>query len=90
MCIRDRLGARGKDLVRASLDPGRTVLTVTRGAKSGTEVTLLANLAPSSQPLADPLRGWRILLDSDDTRFAGTGSGKPLQGFQVLLYEATR
>ena len=84
------LGARGKGLVRASLDPGGTVLTVTRGAKSGPEVALLANLTPASQPVAEPPTAWRILLDSDDTRFAGTGSAKPLQGFQVLLYEATR
>jgi maltooligosyltrehalose trehalohydrolase len=84
------LGTRGKEAARASLDPDGRVLTVTRGASRGSEVALVANLGAAVRPLAEPPAGWRVLLDSDDTRFAGTGSRKPLQGFQALLYEAAR
>ncbi|MGH7278592.1 MAG: malto-oligosyltrehalose trehalohydrolase [Candidatus Rokuibacteriota bacterium] len=82
------LGSRVKQGARVELDEAGEVLTLSRTAKSGESVRLVANLGGER-------RGWatgagRLLLDSDDVLFAGTGSWKPLGPFQVLLYDTTR
>jgi maltooligosyltrehalose trehalohydrolase len=84
------LGAGGKDLTRVTQDPGGAVLTVIRGAASGDEVKLVANLTPKTQALTLEAPAWRVLLDSDAESFGGTGSAMPLAPYQCLLYEARR
>jgi maltooligosyltrehalose trehalohydrolase len=79
------LGARGKDRTVADLDAAGAVLTVMREAASGPGVRLVANLTGEARPFKPPA-GWRVLLDSDETRFAGRGRD-PLGPHQVILYE---
>jgi maltooligosyltrehalose trehalohydrolase len=83
------LGARGKEHARAELDGKGAVLTLTRGPENGPRVRVVANLTPTAVPLEKQPEGWRVLLDSNDTKFAGTGTTVPLQPFQLLLYEAS-
>jgi maltooligosyltrehalose trehalohydrolase len=79
------LGARGKTRTLADLDAAGAVLTVTREAKSGPGVRLVANLTADVRPFKPPV-GWRVLLDSEDVRFAGR-SRDPLGPHQAVLYE---
>jgi maltooligosyltrehalose trehalohydrolase len=83
------LGAGGKDLTRVTQDAAG-VLTVIRGAASGDEVKLVANLTPKTQALTLEAPAWRVLLDSDAESFGGTGTAMPLAPYQCLLYEARR
>jgi maltooligosyltrehalose trehalohydrolase len=83
------LGARGKPLARCELDEAGAVLTLTRPGPDGTGVRLLANLTATAQPLASPPAG-RVLLDSEDRRFAGAGGARPLAPYQAVLYESGR
>jgi maltooligosyltrehalose trehalohydrolase len=82
------LGARGKDRTHAKLDDKGTVLTLTRDAESGTGLRLIANLTGEARPAPSTPSTWRLLLDSDDQRFAGQGRGA-LAPYHLLLYEAT-
>ncbi len=81
------LGARHKELTRAELDGA--VLSVTRATPAGPEVRLVANLTGTPQAWTPP-PAWRLVLDSDDRAFGGTGGATPLAPFQVLLYEVER
>src|SRR5688500_36889 len=66
------LGARGKERTRAEVDASGTVLTLSRDAERGPGVRLVANLTGEARSFTPPA-GWRVLLDSDDARFAGRG-----------------
>jgi maltooligosyltrehalose trehalohydrolase len=79
------LGARGKERTRAELDAAGAVLTVTREATSGPGVRLIANLTGDVRPFRPPA-GWRVLLDTDEQRFAGPGR-EPLAPYHAVLYE---
>jgi len=81
------LGARGKERTAAELDAAGTVVTVMRDATSGPGVRLVANLTADAQPFKPPA-GWRVLLDSDEARFAGRARD-PLGPHQAILYEVT-
>jgi len=83
------LGALDKPKARVELDADGAVLTLTRTASSGESVQLVANLdrEPRRLPGGRPAR---VLLNSDDVAFAGTGAAVPLGPYQVLLCEVTR
>jgi maltooligosyltrehalose trehalohydrolase len=87
------LGATNKELARAGLDQGNTVLSLTRRTPSGANIHLVANLTAERRPWAPP-PSWRLLLDSADPRFGGTAlHGRMvthLEPFQLLLYESDR
>jgi maltooligosyltrehalose trehalohydrolase len=76
------LGALHKDRARAVLDGD--VLTLSRSEPGGSAVTLVANLAGERRPLP-PTRG-RVLLDSADVRFGGSGAATPLAPYQSMLF----
>ncbi len=82
------LGARDKEGTKAVSDPAG-VLTVTRVAQSGASVQLVGNLTSKPVPWSGARSGWRVLLDSNDVRFAGAGAAQPLQPYQVLLFEGS-
>src|SRR5205809_1104611 len=80
------LGARGKERAQATVDAKGTMLTLSREAESGAGLRLLANLTNEARQAPSVPADWRLLLDSDDPRFAG--QGRPaLAPFQLLLYE---
>jgi maltooligosyltrehalose trehalohydrolase len=79
------LGARGKSRTRAEVDADGAVLTLARDAERGPGVRLVANLTGEGRSFTPPT-GWRVLLDSDDARFAGRGR-PPLTPHQAVLYE---
>jgi maltooligosyltrehalose trehalohydrolase len=81
------LGTRGKERARAEVDAEGAVLTLSRGAPSGPGVRLVANLTGAARAFTPPA-GWRVLLDSDDARFAGR-SRHALAPFQAILYEVS-
>jgi len=81
------LGARGKERAHAEVDAEGAVLTLARGAESGPSVRLIANLTAEPRPFAPPA-GWRVLLDSEDARFAGRGR-QALAPHQAILYEVS-
>ena len=81
------LGARGKERAHAEVDAEGAVLTLARGAESGPGVRLIANLTAEPRPFAPPA-GWRVLLDSEDARFAGRGR-QALAPHQAILYEVS-
>jgi maltooligosyltrehalose trehalohydrolase len=82
------LGTRGKERTRAALDASSSVLTVDRAGPNGERVRLYANLLGERGPAPD-LAGWRVLIDSADSRWAGPGA-RPLAPWHALLVEATR
>jgi maltooligosyltrehalose trehalohydrolase len=83
------LGTRGKDRAVATVDPKGSLLTLVREAESGPGVRLFANLTNEAQPAPPIPADWRLLIDSDDRRFAG--HGRPaLAPYHVVLYEAPR
>ena len=84
------LGAPGKDRTRCDIDATNSVLTLSRPGPTGTGVWLVANLTASPSPFAPPATDWRVLLDSEDKRFAGSGTGRPLAPYQAVLYEVGR
>jgi maltooligosyltrehalose trehalohydrolase len=81
------LGAPGKDRTTCDVDPTNSVLTLRRLGPSGAGVCLAANLTAAPSPFAPPAADWRVLLDSEDKRFAGSGTGRPLAPYQAVLYE---
>jgi maltooligosyltrehalose trehalohydrolase len=83
------LGAHDKQNARVELDGDGAVLTLTRTAKSGESVQVIANLTGQSHRLPGG-RPSRVLIDSDDVAFAGTGGAAPLGPYQVLLCEVRR
>ena len=84
------LGAGGKDRARAELDATGSVLTLARPGADGAGVRLVANLTNEARGFAPPSNDWRVLLDSEDSRFAGSATTKPLAPYQAILYEVTR
>src|SRR5947207_3019189 len=77
------LGARGKERTQATVDAKGTMLSLSREAESGPGVRLLANLTNEARQAPSVPADWRLLLDSDDPRFAG--QGRPaLAPFQLL------
>src|SRR6266403_23918 len=81
------LGARGKERAQAAIDAKGTMLTLSRDAKSGPGLRLIANLTNEARPAPTVPADWRLLLNSDDPRFAG--QARPaLAPFHVLLYES--
>jgi len=84
------LGAGGKDRARAELDATGSVLTLVRQGPEAAGVRLIVNLTNAARPFAPPSSDWRVLLDSEDTRFAGSGTTKPLAPYQAILYEVPR
>ena len=83
------LGARGKDRAQAVIDAKGTLLTLARDADSGAGIRLFANLTNETQPAPTIPAEWRLLLDSDDPRWAGRGR-QALAPYQLLLYELPR
>ena len=83
------LGCRAKEEAHAAWDADGAVLTLTRAAPSGARVRLVANLSTERRAWAPDAR-WRLLLDSEEPRFAGMGGAVPLAPWQVLLYDAAR
>jgi maltooligosyltrehalose trehalohydrolase len=82
------LGTGNKPATGADLDPTGDTLTVKRAAASGAEIRLVANLTGAPRPWGEADAGWKLLLDSNEIRFAGTGATTtPLGPYQVLLYE---
>jgi maltooligosyltrehalose trehalohydrolase len=84
------LGARGKPATRANLDAAGSVLTVVRTAAGGEMVRLVANLTGERQRWSGEAPGARLLLDSAERRFGGSGRAIPLEPYQVLLHEVSR
>jgi len=80
------LGARGKERAQAAIDAKGAMLTLSRDADSGPGVRLIANLTNEPRPAPTVPADWRLLLDSDDRRFAGLAR-PALAPFHVLLYE---
>ena len=78
------LGATGK--ARARVDTKGGVVAIEREAATGERVVLVANLTPAPQALPPLAPGARVLLDSMDPRFGGTGAS-PLGPHQALLFE---
>jgi maltooligosyltrehalose trehalohydrolase len=81
------LGANGKERTRCEVDASGNVLSLSRFGPSGPGVRLVANLAAEPRSFAPPAADWRVLLDSEDKRFAGSGMGRPLLPYQAILYE---
>jgi maltooligosyltrehalose trehalohydrolase len=84
------LGAGGKERARAELDATGSVLTLVRQGADGPALRLVANLTKTPRPFAVPAADWRALLDSEDVRFAGSGTPKPLAAYHAILYEVPR
>jgi len=84
------LGARHKHLAHAELEADGAVLSVSRGSPLGPRVQLVANLTAERRPWSPGTAAWQLLLDSSDARFGGRTRAYPLEGYQVLLYDATR
>jgi len=84
------LGAGGKDRARAELDATNSVLTLARPTADGPGVRLVANLTNVVRSFTPPSADWRVLLDSEDARFAGSAISKPLAAYQAVLYEVLR
>jgi maltooligosyltrehalose trehalohydrolase len=84
------LGSQGKERARCELDASGDVLTLTRPGPSAIGVRLVANLSGNARPFAPPADDWRVLLDSEDTRFAGAGGARALAPYQAILYEVSR
>ena len=60
-----------------------------RQLSAGPGVRLFANLTNETQPAPSIPADWRLLIDSDDARFAGRGR-PPLAPYQLVLYEIPR
>jgi maltooligosyltrehalose trehalohydrolase len=80
------LGAGDKPRAQCEEDPTGSVLTLRRPGPDGLDVRLVVNLTATPRPLTLPT-GARVLLDSEDKRFAGSGGTKPLAAHQAVLYE---
>jgi hypothetical protein len=47
----------------------------------------VANLTANAQPFTPASPDWRVLIDSEDPRYAGNGPLRPLAPYQAILYE---
>jgi maltooligosyltrehalose trehalohydrolase len=83
------LGAGGKTRARCEVDPTGSVLSLSRPGPDAVGVRLVANLTATPQPFVPPA-GARVLLDSEDKRFAGAAPARPLAPYQAILYEVGR
>jgi maltooligosyltrehalose trehalohydrolase len=83
------LGAGGKTRAQCEIDETQGLLTLTRPAPDGSAVRLIANLTAAATPVALPITT-QVLLDSEDRRFAGSGTTRPLAPYQAILYEVPR
>ena len=83
------LGALGKERTLCEVDPTGSLLTLSRPGPGTAGVQLIANLTATPRPFAPPADG-RVLLDSEDARFAGSGTSRPLVAYQAILYEMDR
>jgi len=84
------LGAHGKERTQCDVDATNSVLTLSRLGPTASGVCLVANLTAQPRPFAPPSAEWRVLLDSEDKRFAGSGTFRPLAPHQAVLYELGR
>jgi maltooligosyltrehalose trehalohydrolase len=84
------LGALGKERTHVELDDAGNVLTLSRQGPDAGGIRLVVNLSNTPRPFAPPSPDWRVLLDSEDARFAGSGISRPLAPYQAVLYEVTR
>jgi maltooligosyltrehalose trehalohydrolase len=82
------LGAHGKERTHAELDATGSVLTLSRQGPDAAGVRLVVNLTAVPQAFA-PAPDWRVLIDSEDARFAGGGAKHPLAPYQAVLYEVS-
>jgi maltooligosyltrehalose trehalohydrolase len=80
------LGASGKERTRCEIDASGSVLTLSRQGPAAAGVRLIANLTSTAQPFAPPSADWRVLIDSEDPRYAGSAT-RPLAPYQAVLYE---
>jgi Domain of unknown function (DUF3459) len=78
------LGAMGKRRTRVEMV--HDMLMLARQAATGERVMLIANLSAIAQPLPPVAPAARVLLDSADPRYGGSG-GEPLRPYQALLFE---
>jgi maltooligosyltrehalose trehalohydrolase len=78
------LGAMGKR--RTRVEKVHDILMLARQAATGELVMLIANLSAIAQPLPPVAAAARVLLDSADPRYGGSG-GEPLRPYQALLFE---
>jgi len=81
------LGAQGKERTRCEVDASGNVLTLSRQGPAAAGVRLIANLTAAAQPFTPPSTDWRVLIDSEDPRYAGSGTLRPLAAYQAVLYE---
>jgi len=81
------LGALGKERTRCEVDAAGNVLTLSRRGPAAAGVRLIANLTATPQPFTPPSAEWRVLIDSEDTRYAGSGTVRPLVAYQAVLYD---
>ena len=63
------------------------MLTITRAAPGGATLRLVANVGPEAQLLQTAPAESHVLLDSEEPRFGGSGTTRPLAPYQLLLYE---
>jgi maltooligosyltrehalose trehalohydrolase len=86
--VHPALGPRGKARTRAALEPGGTILTMTRRGPAGETVHLVANLTGDPHPWPVP-PAMHVLIDSEAPRFGGAArpGAVPLQPWHLLLYE---
>ena len=81
------LGVLGKERIWCELDVSGSVLMLSRQGPAAAGVRLIANLTASPQPFTPPSADWRVLIDSEDPRYAGSGTVRPLAPHQAILYE---
>jgi maltooligosyltrehalose trehalohydrolase len=81
------LGPGGKERTQCEVDGAGAVLTLSRQGPAAAGVRLVANLTASAQPFTPPSDDWRVLIDSEDPRYAGGGPVRPLVAYQAILYE---
>jgi maltooligosyltrehalose trehalohydrolase len=81
------LGARGKERTRCEVDASGSILTLSRQGPAVAGVRLVANLTANAQPFTPASTDWRVLIDSEDPRYAGNGPLRPLAPYQAILYE---
>jgi len=84
------LGALGKERTQCEVDATDSVLTLSRQGGGASGVRLVANLTAQPHPFTPASADWRVLLDSEDKRFAGSGTSRLLAPYQAVLYEVGR
>ena len=81
------LGGGREERARCEVDAAGSVLTLSRQGPAAAGVRLIANLTATPQSFTPASPDWRVLIDSEDTRYAGSGTFKPLAAYQAVLYE---